>query len=221
MDNKTALVIGSTGLVGKQLTQQLLLDDNYQSVQIFVRRAASTDNFLDSNNKLTQHVVDYNNIPHWQSLLTGDDLYCCIGTTLKQAGNKQNQTKIDLELPSEIAQYANRNGVSKVSLVSAAAANSASSSFYLRLKGQLEQNLIALNWQKVVITRPSFLEGHRETFRFGEQFAIALFTFLKYVPWIKNYRPIKAEQVAKRMRLLINNEQSERVVIEELEQLFH
>jgi uncharacterized protein YbjT (DUF2867 family) len=220
MDNKIALIIGATGLVGQHLVKQLLQDENYQVVHVFVRRLISLSLDADPHSKLIQHVVDFNNIHSWQQKLNGDELFCCIGTTLKQAGSKKNQTKIDLELPSEIAQYANTNGVKKVALVSAAGANHVSSSFYLRLKGELEQNLLALNWQQVVIVRPSFLDGHRNEFRFGERFAIALFSFLKYLPWIKNYRPIKAEQVAKRMRLLVDAKPSESLVIEELEQLF-
>lgn len=220
MERKTALVIGSTGLVGEQLTQQLLLDDHYQSVHAFVRRPISSDNHNDPQNKLIEHVVDFGNIENWQSLLSGDHLFCCIGTTLKQAGSKPNQSKVDLEIPSEIAQYANRNGVRKIALVSAAAANATSSSFYLRLKGQLEQNLLALDWLQVVIVRPSFLDGHRDNFRFGEQLAITLFSVLKYLPWIKKYRPIKAKQVAKRMRLLMKAETSNKIVIEELDTLF-
>lgn len=220
MGNKIALVIGSTGLVGEQLTKQLLLDDNYKSVHVFVRRLMSPDIYLDPHKKLITHVVNYNDIPHWQSLLKGDNLFCCIGTTLKQAGSKENQTKVDLEIPSDIAKYANSNGVKNAVLVSAAGAKTRSSSFYLDLKGRLEQNYSGFDWQKLIIVRPSFLDGYRKQFRFGEQFAILLFKVLKYIPWIKKYRPIRAEQVAKRMRLLANKNLAKEVVIEELEQLF-
>jgi uncharacterized protein YbjT (DUF2867 family) len=220
MQHKTALIIGSTGLVGQQLTRQLLLDDHYQSIHVFIRRGISLDSYNDPNNKLIQHIVDFDTISDWQFLLSGDDLFCCIGTTITQAGSKLNQSKVDLEIPSEIAQYAHRNGVTKIALVSAANANPKSSSFYLKLKGQLEQNILALDWQQAVITRPSFLDGHRDRFRLGEQLAITLFSFFKYIPWIKNYRPIKGEQVATRMRLLMNSETSEKVIIEELEELF-
>jgi len=85
----------------------------------------------------------------------------------------------------------------------------------------LEQNLINLNWQHLVIVRPSFLQGQRAEIRLGEQFAILLFSFLKYVPWVRKYRPIKAKQVASRMRYLMNSKQHEGVVIEELEALFN
>ena len=220
MKQKIALIIGSTGLVGKQLTQQLLLDEKYQTVHIFVRREIATDTYQDPENKLQIHLVDFDDLAQWQSLLHGDELFCCIGTTLKQAGSKSAQRKVDLEIPTEIAQYANQNGVQKVALISSAGANSESASFYLRLKGQLEQNLQALNWKQIAIVRPSFLEGKRDNLRFGEQLAISLYSVLKYIPIIKRYRPIKAEQVAKRMRELLSREQAETLVIEELEQLF-
>ncbi|MEP3351658.1 MAG: NAD(P)H-binding protein [Marinomonas sp.] len=220
MKQKIALIIGSTGLVGKQLTQQLLLDEKYQTVHIFVRREIAADTYQDPKNKLQIHLVDFDDTAQWKSLLHGDELFCCIGTTLKQAGSKPAQRKVDLEIPTEIAQYANQNGVQKVALISSAGANNESASFYLRLKGQLEQNLQALNWKQIAIVRPSFLEGKRDNLRFGEQLAISLYSVLKYIPIIKRYRPIKAEQVAKRMRELLSREQAETLVIEELEQLF-
>ena len=220
MGTKTALVIGASGLVGVELTKQLLLDEHYQSIHVFVRRPLRLTQKSDINNKLVEHVVDYNDISSWESLLEGTDLFCCIGTTLKQAGSEQAQTKVDLEIPSEIALCANKNGVEKIALVSAAGAYHQSSSFYLRLKGLLEQKLFALHWQKVVIVRPSFLQGQRMNVRFGEQLAILLFSVLKYVPWVKKYKPIKAEQVAKRMRALLNSTPHEKVLIEELDELF-
>jgi len=220
MNSKVALVIGASGLVGLELTKQLLMDDHYQSVHVFVRQHLQLGDEFDINPKLIEHIVDFNDISQWQSLLQGDDLFCCIGTTLKQAGSKQNQTKVDLDLPSNIATYANNNGVLRFALVSAAGAYHQSSSFYLRLKGLLEQNILALNWQQVVIVRPSFLQGKRANVRVGEQLAIVLFSFLKFVPWVNKYKPIKANQVAKKMRTLLNSTPHEKVLIEELDELF-
>jgi len=220
MDNKTALIIGATGLVGQQLVKQLLLDEHYQVVHVFVRKLMSLSIDADPQSKLVQHVVDFNNVESWQEKLVGDELFCCIGTTLKQAGSKQNQENIDLFLPTEIANYASENHVSKVILVSSAGANHQSSSFYLRLKGQLEQNLIALNWQTVIIVRPSFLAGKRNEFRFGEKLALILFSVLKYIPLIRRYRPITGKQLAFKMRVLANTELSGKVTIKALNQLF-
>ncbi|MDU0114627.1 NAD(P)H-binding protein [Psychrosphaera aquimarina] len=220
MENKTALIIGATGLVGKQLTRQLLLDDNYQVVHIFVRRLMSLPIDADPNNKLIQHVVNFNNVVNWHEKLAGDELFCCIGTTLKQAGSKLNQIKVDLDLPSEIATYALNNGVNKVILVSSTGAKQDSPSFYLQLKGQLEQNLISMNWHKVIIVRPSFLAGKRDQLRVGEKIAIWLFIGLKYLPFIRRYRPITGKKLAKKMRFLANSDLPDKVTIKELEQLF-
>lgn len=220
MDDKIALIIGATGLVGQQLVKQLLKDENYKLVHVFVRRLISLPIDADPQNKLIQHVVDFNNVQNWQAKLIGDEFFCCIGTTLKQAGSKINQEDIDLNLPTKISNYAYKNGVPKVILVSSAAADQKSSSFYLQLKGQLEQNLIALDWQTVIIVRPSFLAGKRSEFRFGEKLAIFLFSFLKYVPIIRRYRPITGEQLAFKMRSLANSKQSQKVIIKELSQLF-
>ncbi|MEO9274595.1 NAD(P)H-binding protein [Marinomonas sp. 5E14-1] len=220
MKQKIALVIGSTGLVGKSLTQQLLMDEKYQAVHVFVRREIVADEYQDPEHKLHSHLVNFDDISQWQTLLKGDELFCCIGTTLKQAGSQSAQRKVDLDIPTDIAQYANQNGVQKIALVSSAGANPKSASFYLRLKGQLEQNLQALDWQHITIVRPSFLAGKRSNPRFGEQLAINLYAVLQYIPIIKRYRPIQAEQVAKRMRERLNREHNTKLVIEELEQLF-
>lgn len=220
MENKTALVIGATGLVGQQLVKQLLLDERYQMVHVFVRRLMSLSIDEDPQGKLVQDVVDFNNVESWQDKLKGDELFCCIGTTLKQAGSKQNQESIDLQLPTEIANYACENNVPKIILVSSAGANHQSSSFYLRLKGQLEQNIIALNWQTVIIVRPSFLAGKRNEFRFGEKVGIVLFALLKYFPFIRRYRPITGQKLALKMRSLANSELSDKVTVKALNQLF-
>lgn len=220
MDNKTALVIGATGLVGEQLVKQLLLDEHYQVVHVFVRRLMSLSVGAKVQSKLIQHVVDFNNVQHWQAKLKGDELFCCIGTTLKQAGNKKNQEHIDLHLPTKIANYACTNGVTKVILVSSAAANHQSSSFYLKLKGQLEQNITKLDWKTVIIVRPSVLAGKRSHFRFGEKLALILFSVLKYLPLIRRYRPITGKQLACKMRELANAELNDKVTIRELNQLF-
>lgn len=229
--SKTALIIGATGLVGQQLTEQLLLDDNYQAVHVFVRNLIALPDNADPQNKLTQHIVDFNNMSSWQSKLVGDELFCCIGTTLKQAGSKLLQTKIDLKIPTEIARYARHNDVTKFILVSSANANPESSSFYLQLKGKLEQNLIEQNWPQLIIVRPSFLAGKRNEFRVGEKVAIGLFSFLQFVPFIKRYRPITGKQLATKMRFLAAEgsqtdlqktaqQQMGKVVIKELDQLF-
>lgn len=219
--NKKGLIIGATGLVGKQLTKQLLADDNYSEVHIFVRRLLSLDHNEDLKNKITQHIVDFDNIENWQDKLVGDELFCCLGTTLKQAGSKENQTQIDLNIPSKVATYAHHNGVKKAVLVSSTGANEQSSSFYLKLKGQLEQNFIHLDWEQVIIVRPSFLKGKRNQFRLGEELGIGLFRILKFVPFVKRYRPITGKQLAKTMRKLVCQNNPERVVIKELEQLFN
>jgi uncharacterized protein YbjT (DUF2867 family) len=226
--SKTALIIGATGLVGQQLTEQLLLDGNYQTVHVFVRNLIALPDNADPQNKLIQHIVDFNNMSNWQAKLVGDELFCCIGTTLKQAGSKLLQTKIDLKIPTEIARYARQNDVNKFILVSSANANPKSSSFYLQLKGQLEQNLIEQNWPQLVIVRPSFLSGKRSEFRLGEKVAIWLFSLLQFVPFIKRYKPITGEQLAKKMRLLANDHvqgetditEVDKIVIKQLEQLF-
>lgn len=229
--SKTALIIGATGLVGQQLTEQLLLDDNYQAVHVFVRNLMTLPDNADPKSKLVQHMVDFSNINNWQGKLVGDELFCCIGTTLKKAGSKLLQTQIDLKIPTEVARFARQNDVKKCILVSSANANPKSSSFYLQLKGQLEQNLTEQHWPQLIIVRPSLLSGKRNEFRLGEKLAIWLFAFLQFVPFIKRYKPITGEQLAKKMRFLASDDAQDetdvinvtavgKVVIKQLDQLF-
>lgn len=92
-----ALIIGATGATGKELVDRLLGDNNYASVSVFVRRP-----FGKSHPKLTEHIVDFSDVNSFQDLITGDVLFSCLGTTLKDAGSKDNQWKIDFDIPAHL-----------------------------------------------------------------------------------------------------------------------
>jgi uncharacterized protein YbjT (DUF2867 family) len=185
---KTALVLGATGLVGRALVHQLLNDDRYDRVSVLVRRA-----YEPAHAKLTVEIIDFDRPD--ASKIKGDDLYCALGTTLKKAGSKEAQYRVDFQYPYEIGKIAKANGVRQFLLVSSLGANAKSSNFYLRTKGMLEYEISGLNFATFISARPSFLLGEREEFRLGERIGIAVVSALgPLVP--KKYRGIQADKVA-------------------------
>ena len=163
---KTAVVIGASGLIGKSLVKKLLEDNRYKSVKVFVRRSINI-----SNSKLVEHIVDFDKITDWKNKITGDELYSAMGTTIKKAGSKEAQYKIDVTYQYEFAKAAAENGVKSYFLVSSSGANAKSKLFYMKIKGELEEKVKLLPFNKIRIFRPSLLLGERDEKRFGEKAA--------------------------------------------------
>lgn len=185
---KTALLLGASGLVGGCLLEQLLYDSRYSTVVALVRRPMDRQ-----HPKLRQEILDFDH-PDPEKV-RGDDLFCALGTTLRKAGSKEAQYRIDCTYPWEIAKVARANGVRQYLLVSSVGADARSSNFYLKTKGDLEEKINALGFDLFVSARPSFLLGERKEFRLGERIGIALaklFAFL--IP--KKYRGVQAAKVA-------------------------
>lgn len=189
---KQAVVVGATGVVGKELVKQLCQHPEFSQVVCLVRRE-----FDFTSAKLTQHIVDFEQPENWQNLVQGNVVFCALGSTIKKAGSKSALQKIDLDLPVTIANIAKHNVVQSFALVSSTGANANSTSFYLSLKGKLEQHLTSLQFSTLSIVRPSLIVGNRDEFRLGEEIAVAALKLLKHVPVIKRYRSITGQQVAK------------------------
>lgn len=195
---KTAILLGATGLVGSHLLDQLLRDPRYGAVVVLVRRPLAAQ-----HPKLRQETLDFDQPD--PAKIQGDDLFCALGTTLRKAGSKEAQYRIDCTYPYEIGRLAKANGVQQYLLVSAVDANAQSSNFYLKTKGDLEEKLRALEFETFVSARPSILYGNRGEFRLGERLGIVLakaFAFL--IP--KKYRGISAERVAAALIELANSD---------------
>ncbi len=193
---KTALLFGATGLVGRACLSYLLDSPVYDKVVTFGRRILEED-----HPKLEQQIVDFNRLKDYGSLLVGDDVYCCLGTTMKKAGSKEAFYKVDFTYCDEIAKIASANGAQQFLLVSSIGAYSNSMFFYNKVKGQLENAVKHYPFQSVHIFRPAVLMGKREEGRFGETVGISLgkaFNFATSGKLLK-YRPIDGDQVAKAM----------------------
>lgn len=210
----SALVVGATGVVGRELVSELCNDASVNTVIVLARR-----NLEFEHKKLTCHVVEFDQPQTWQHLVKTDSVFCALGTTIKQAGSKGAQRKIDLDLPVAIATVAKANGVRKFALVSSVGANANSSSFYLATKGQLEQQVKSLEFHQLTIVKPSVIKGKRPEFRLGEHVGIWLLSLLKWLPFINKYRPISGNMVAKGLIHwhLVSND---KITIKQLDELF-
>ena len=191
---KTACILGATGLVGSELLSQLLSNNDYEKVHIFLRREIDL-----THPKLKKHLINFDNTDSWKELVTGDVLFSAFGTTISKAGSKDAQYKIDYTYQYEFAKAAAENGVKNYVLISSAGANANSSSFYTRIKGELDEAVKQLSFNHVSILRPSFLDGNRKESRLGETIGIAVAKALSFIPIIKKYAPIQVSNVAKAM----------------------
>ncbi|GAA3742582.1 oxidoreductase [Flavobacterium ginsengisoli] len=188
-----ALVIGATGATGKELVKLLLESADYSEVSIFVRRSTGK-----SHSKLTEHIVDFSDVNSFQELITGDVLFSCLGTTLKDAGSKEKQWKIDYDIPADFASAARKNEVQSLVLVSSYGASAKSSVFYSMMKGKLEDHLQELNFSQYIIFRPGPLI-RENTDRLGEKISIKVIKFFNAIGLFKNLKPITTAFLAEKL----------------------
>ena len=200
---KTALVFGSSGLIGSHLLNQLIENNNYNKIKIFVRSESEI-----SDPKVEIIKTNFNNLQNHKEDIIGDDCFVCIGTTKQNSPDKNEYKRMELDVPKEIAQIAKSNLVNSFIFVSALYANSKSSGDYVRFKGLVEEELKRLNFPKFGIMRPSFLMGNRKEKRVGEKIGIFVFKILSplLLGPLKKMRPIHAETVAKAMLTVAQND---------------
>ncbi len=215
---KTALLFGASGLVGSHLLNQLISNNNYSKIKLFVRSTIEID---DPKIEIIQ--TDFNNLENHKEDIKGDDCFFCIGTTKKNSPDKNEYRNVELDIPEEIAKIAKSNLVNSFIFVSALYANPKSSGDYVRFKGLVEEELKRLNFPKLALMRPSFLMGNRKEKRIGEKIGIFVFKLLSplLLGSIKKMRPIHSETVAKAM-IKAANENLEKNIFEsnEIAELF-
>jgi len=187
---KTAVVAGASGLIGKELVQKLINSDHYRRIYVLSRKKSGL-----VNNKIVELVIDFEKMDQLKFDEPVDDVFCTLGTTMKQAGSRENFKKVDYEYVVALANLGKLSGASKFLVVSAMGANSKSAVFYNKVKGMTEERLISIGVNQLVIFRPSLLLGDRPEKRFAERlsgFFMIAFNFL--IP--DNYKAIQAEKVA-------------------------
>lgn len=188
-----ALVIGATGATGKDLVQQLLLDNDFNEINVFVRKPLNI-----YNDKLKTHVIDFEKPEEWKNLVDGDVAFSCLGTTLKDAGSKEAQRKVDFDYQYEFAKAAKENNVEDYILVSSYGADPKSKIFYSRMKGELEQAVRNLHFNKITIFKPGMLE-RKDSERTGEVLGSRIIKFANKLGLFESQKPLPTAVLAKAM----------------------
>lgn len=199
---KTAVVVGASGLVGRELVALLLKDTRYSQVTCLLRRPLPKQGYADPDNKLVPVVIDFEQLDAYQGYFSANHVYCCLGTTLKQAGSKAAFRKVDFEYVHIVAQLARAQRCDSFVWISSVGADASSRNFYLRVKGELENAIFRMPQLKhASAVRPSLLLGARNDSRpleqLGQQLA-PVWGALMRGPLAK-YRPVHAIDVAHKM----------------------
>ena len=188
---KTALVIGATGLIGNLLTHHLVESPFYEKVKVLVRKS------LDWQHPRLQEIQFNFDRPNGL-LAQATDIFCCLGTTIKKAGSKPAFRAVDYQYPMDIARLGLANGARQFAIVTSMGADVDSAFFYNKVKGEVERDLTALNYPTLLIFRPSLLLGNRFENRLGERIAAgAMRLFNPIIP--AKYKGIEADTVATAM----------------------
>ena len=194
MEQYNAIILGATGATGTAILLQLIEDEDFKRVLIFTRKDP-----LIQHKKLITHIVDFDQLENWKSKIKGDILFSAMGTTLKDAGNKENQYKVDFSYQLNFAKAAFDNNVKKLLLVSSVGANSRSYFFYPKIKGKLENAVKNLDFQQIYIFRPPVLIRQNEKMRSNEKILIIIFKALNKLKLLLSQKPMKVEILAKKM----------------------
>jgi uncharacterized protein YbjT (DUF2867 family) len=208
---KSAVVFGATGLVGKELINALLEYNDFESITAVVRKQ-----LVLTDPKLKQiKLPDFSKLMDLRDKLEAEVFFCSVGTTIKTAGSKEEFVRVDLEIPKKIAQLAEALSIPSLVAISSIGADTNSSNFYLRTKGEMEKTVRETYHGNLKFVRPSLLMGNRNEFRFGEKVSVA---FMKGFGWLfagpfKKYRGIYARDVARAM-IKISDHSADKMIYE-------
>lgn len=188
-----AILLGASGLIGRELLTLLLNDPTFSMVTIIVRKKLPIE-----NEKLRQIIADFSTIETCKNYLKGDVIFSCLGSTKKKTPNRDIYYQIDHDYPLHVAKTARSQGIKDFHLVSSLGANRHSSNFYLRMKGEIEEDLAQLNFKSLHIYRPSLLKGERKEKRTLEKLSITIMDLIDPLLFgsLKKYQSIAAKTVA-------------------------
>jgi hypothetical protein len=194
MKKLNAIVIGATGATGLEIVARLLEDKAFKKVSVFVRKKPNID-----HEKLLIHQIDFSKLKDFKDVIKGDVLFSALGTTLKEAGNKEEQYLVDYTYQYEFAKIALSNGVRHYSLVSSAGANENSFFFYPKIKGKLETSVKKLPFNIIQIFQPPILIRQPKLIRKGERIGIKIFSHLNKVGVFKSQKPLSVLVLAQKI----------------------
>ncbi|MDH5826738.1 NAD(P)H-binding protein [Sphingobacterium faecium] len=188
-----AIVIGGSGATGRELVKQLVNDDRFSKIRVFLRKS-----YFEPHEKLEEIIIDFEKLNNFKEQIKGDVAFSCLGTTLKDAGSKAAQWHIDYDYPFQFAEIAFENGVSSFVLLSAVGVDAKSQVFYNRMKGSLEDVIKKIGFQHLLILQPGFID-RPNTNRMGEKVGIKVIQILNKLGLFEKYAPIKTGELAKAM----------------------
>ena len=188
-----ALIVGASGATGTKLVELLLKDETYNEVAVFVRHELKIN-----HDKLKTHIIDFDQPEQWKNLVKGDVLFSCLGTTLKVAGSKEAQWKIDYDYQYNFAKWASKNEVNTYVLISASKAAADSFFFYSKMKGQLEEAVKKLSFSKLIIFKPTLLIRENSD-RNMEVLGAKVISFFNKLGLLRSQKPITTNVLAKAM----------------------
>jgi len=196
---KTAIILGATGLTGGILLEILLKDNRYGKIKLFSRSSVDV-----SHPKQEEHLLDLFDLSKYLKVFTGDEVFCCIGTTNAKTPDNKSYRKIDYGIPVAAAKLCKENSIKTFMVISAMGANPKSKVFYNKTKGEMERDVLAQQIKNTFILRPSLIVGNRKEKRMGESLAIFIFGIIK--PLLsKKHASISPEAIAKTMVYVANN----------------
>jgi uncharacterized protein YbjT (DUF2867 family) len=202
MSGKSALLAGATGLVGGYVLRRLLAHPGYSRVESWGRRELPIHDL-----KFTQRIVDFAHLDAGVPGIAPDEVFCCLGTTIRKAASEEMFRRVDYDYPLALARFAKAVGAGKFLMVSALGAEPKSAVFYNRVKGEVEQEIAAVGLPAAYFFRPSLLLGPRAESRRGEKIAIAVGKLIAplLICGLRKYRPIHADSVAAAMIYVANH----------------
>ena len=187
----TALLIGATGATGKDLLELLINDNKISHIEVFAKRETGI-----KSSKINLHIIDFDQPLNWKHLVKGDVLFSCLGTTLKTAGSKEAQKKVDYGYQYQFAKAAKENGVKSCVLVSSEYSSAKSPFFYSKIKGELEEDVKKLHFNKLIIFNPPILI-RKDSDRKAEVISVSVIKLLNYISILKSFKPLPTEILAK------------------------
>lgn len=206
---KTALLLGASGLTGSLLLELLLSDSDYVKIKLFSRKNSGL-----THPKIEEHVIDLLHLENYSADFTGDVVFCCIGTTKAKTPNETEYRAIDYGIPVAAAQLAKLNNIPTFIAISALGATTNSPVFYNRIKGEMEQSVIAFGIPRTYLLEPSLISGDRKEVRVGETMAMYLMKIINPLLFgtLKKYRSIAPKNIAKTMWYLSKNEYPKTII---------
>jgi len=208
--NKTAIILGATGLTGNLLVNKLIVDERYRNIKLFTRKPIRIE-----NPKVTEILCDLLDTDSYKDNFYADEVFCCIGTTTKKTPDKDLYKQIDYGIPVSAAKLCKQNGIDTFLVMSSLGADAKSKVFYSRTKGEMEEAVLEKNIKNTYILRPSIIGGNRNESRATETIGLTVMKVLQplFIGSMRKYRVINANTIANAMFQLANNNIDKQIVL--------